>query len=93
MSLPVSQQLLRDAAHQRVLGIGVCQEGADGEEDFRDGQGRAPLILEDVQADLPIVVDVAVVDARPKGDLWRLERVVCWEVDVEEKHASAVRGS
>lgn len=44
----VAHVLSGDAAHQGVGRVAVCEERADGQEDFRDGQGRTPVILEDV---------------------------------------------
>ena len=49
--------------------IGVCEQGAYGEQDFANSQGRAPLILKDVQADLAVTIYVAVVYSCPKQDL------------------------
>lgn len=54
---------------ERLTRIRVRQEGADREQDFADCQSRAPLVLEDVQADLPTVVNVAVVNAGAEGHL------------------------
>jgi len=48
---------------------------------FGNGQSRAPLISENVQADAAVGVDVRVVDTSREVDLWRLEWVVCREVD------------
>ena len=39
---------LRNLRHERVVRVGVRQEGADGEEHLGDGQRWAPLVLEDV---------------------------------------------
>ena len=52
---------LCDLRDEGVVGVGVGEEGADGEEDLRYGQRRAPLLLEDVQADAAIGVDVWVI--------------------------------
>lgn len=48
---------------------------------FRDGQGRTPLIPQDIQADRPVRVDIRVVDLRCEADLGRLEGVVGRERD------------
>jgi hypothetical protein len=48
---------------------------------FRDGQGRAPLITQDVETDRAVGVDVGVIDAGDEVDLWWLEGVVGWKVD------------
>ena len=52
---------------------------------FGDGQGRAPLVSQDIQADAAVGIDVWVVDTCCKVYLGRLERVVGWEVDGKEK--------
>ena len=74
--LAVLSVLGGDRADQGVGGVAVAEQGADGEQDLRDGEGRRPLVLEDVQADHPLRVDVAVVDPGPELHLWRLERVL-----------------
>lgn len=48
---------------------------------FRDGQSRAPLITQNVEADTAIRVDVGVIDAGGEVDLWGLEGVVGRKVD------------
>lgn len=40
--------------HQRVVRVGVAQQRADAQQDLADGQRRAPLVLENVQADAAI---------------------------------------
>ncbi len=54
---------------QGLTGVGVCEQRADRQEHFADCERRAPLVLQDVQADLAIAVDVAVVDARAEDHL------------------------
>ena len=56
-----------------------------------NGQGRTPLVSQDVQTDATVRVDVGVVDARSEVNLRRLERVVCGEVDGEEENTTGVR--
>lgn len=73
---PVGHVLCGDAADQRVSGVAVCQEGADGQEHFRDGEGRAPVVLQDVQADHALAVDVTVIDSGAEGDLGGFKRIV-----------------
>jgi hypothetical protein len=58
---------------------------------FANGQSRAPLVSEDVQADASVRVDVGVVDPRGEVDLGGLEGVVGREVDGEEKDTARVR--
>ena len=55
-----------------------------------DGERRAPLVPQDVQTDRAVAVDVGVVDAGGEVDLGRLERVVCGEMDGEEKDTAGV---
>ena len=74
--LAVLSVLGGDRADQGVGGVAVAEQGADREQDLRDGERRRPLVLEDVQADHPLRVDVAVVDPGPELHLWRLERVL-----------------
>ena len=76
---------------QRVFGVGISQQRADAEEHLGDGEGRAPLVLEDVETDASVGVDVRVVDSGAEGDFRRLERIVDREVDVQEEQASSVR--
>jgi len=43
-----------DLRDERVVWVGICQHGADGEQNLRDGQGGAPLVSQNVQADAAI---------------------------------------
>ena len=51
--------------------VTVSEQGADGQQHLGDGEGRAPVVLQDVQTDHPLAVDVAVVDPRTKRYLAR----------------------
>lgn len=57
---------------------------------FGDGERRAPLVSQDVQANATVAVDVRVVDTGSEVDFRGLERVVCREVDGEEEDAAGV---
>ena len=57
---------------------------------LRDGERRAPLVPQDVQANGAVAVDVGVVDAGGEVDLRGLEGVVCGEVDCEEEDTARV---
>lgn len=72
----VGHVLCSDAAHQRIGGVAVCEEGADGEQDLRDGQGRTPVVLEDVQTDHALAVNVTVIDSCSEGNLRGFKRIV-----------------
>jgi len=76
--------------HQGVIRVGVRQQGADREEDLGDGQSWGPLLLEDIEADGSVGVDVWMIDPGGEIDLWRLEWVVSWEVNVQEEDSSSI---
>lgn len=82
---------LSNFRHKWVLGIRVSQQGTDRKKDLANCESRAPLILQNVQANCPIWVDVRVVDASWERKLWCLEGIVSWEVNVQEEHSSCIR--
>lgn len=59
--------------------ITVRQQGTDGEQDLRDGQSRAPVILQDVQTNHTLTIDVAVIDPRTERDLHGRENPRDWQ--------------
>ena len=61
MFLPVLLVSLSYLRNQWVIRVRVCEE-ADGEQDFRDRQRRAPIVLKNVQTNSTLVVHIAVVD-------------------------------
>jgi hypothetical protein len=79
-----------DLRDKRVVRVGICQHRADRQENFRDGQGRAPLVSKDVEADAAVGVDVGVVDASGEVDLRGLEGVVGREMNCEEEDTTRV---
>lgn len=76
--------------NKRVIRVGVCEHGADRKQNLRNGEGRAPLVPQDIQTDTSVRVDVGVVNASGEVNLGRLERVVGREVDGEEENTSGV---
>lgn len=66
---PKDRYLVGNTADERVCRVAVGEEGADAEEDLGDGEGGAPVVLQDVQADDALGVDVAVVDTGLEGHL------------------------
>ena len=46
--LPVGLVDVGNPGHERIVWVWVREEGADAEQDLADGQGRAPLLLQDV---------------------------------------------
>jgi len=91
--LSVVDILCCDAAHEGVTGIAVRQETADGEQHLGDGQSRAPLVFQDVQANHSLGVDVAVINSRAEFDFWRLKWVICGEMYIEEENTTLINGS
>lgn len=90
MFCSVGQVLSSYAPHQRIRWITVCQQGTDGEQDLRDGQSWAPVILQDVQTNHTLTIDVAVIDPRTERDLWWLEGVIRRKGDVQKEHSPFV---
>jgi hypothetical protein len=78
--------------HQRVIGIGIRQEGADGKQNLANRQSRTPLILEDIKTDSSVGVDVAVVDPGGKVDLGRFKGVIGRKVNIEKENAARIGG-
>lgn len=58
---PLGLVEVRDLEDERVVGVGVGEEREDGEEDLRDGQCGAALLLGDVKANAVIRVDARMV--------------------------------
>jgi hypothetical protein len=56
-----------------------------------DGEGRTPLVTQNVKTDAAIRVDVGVVDASCEVHLGRLEGVICGEMDGEKEDTTRVR--
>ena len=71
-----------DRWHQRIVWVWIAKQRADGEQHFGAGEGWAPLVLQDVEADAAILVNVAVVEFGGEIYFGRLEGIVGWEVNV-----------
>jgi len=91
MSTSVCFEELSNIWNQWVIGIGISEKTADWEQNLANGQGRTPLILQNVQTDASIRVDVTVVDASCEMNLWRLEWIVRRKVDIEKENSSGIR--
>ena len=81
-----------DVGNERVIGVSISQQGANGEENLGYGECRGPLILKDVQANATIAVDIGMVYFGDELNLWGLEGVVSGEVDVQEEHTAGEGG-
>ena len=79
-----------DLWHQRIIWVWIGQEGRDGEEHLCNSKGWRPLFLQDIKADRSVGVDVRMVDPGGEVDLSWLERIVSWEMDVQEINSSGV---
>ena len=77
--------------NQRIIWVGIAQQGTDGEENLRDSECWRPLFLQDIKANGSIGVDIWVVDSCGEVDLGWFEWVVSWEVDVQEVNTSGIR--
>ena len=55
--------------HKSLTGIAVCKKRADGEENFRNGEGRAPVVFQDVQTDHALAVNITVINSGSEGNL------------------------
>merc|ERR1719359_568371 len=51
-----------DFWHQGIVWVAICEQGRHGEQNLRDCECRAPLILQDVEADRAVRIHIAVVD-------------------------------
>lgn len=86
----VSFEKLGNVWDQRVIGVRVGEQTANGKQNLTDGQGGTPLVLQNIQTDTSIRVDVAVIDASSEMNLWRLEWIVRRKVDIEEENATCI---
>ena len=84
---------LSNFGDERIIRIWVSQQRAHRQQHLRDCQRRAPLVLQNVQADVAVGVDVGMVDAAVgcEGDFGWFEGVIRGESDAEEEDAASVR--
>ena len=66
---PFKVSQLAGPSLERIVRVRVGQQRRDRQEDLRDRQRRAPLALQNVEANAAVVVHVAVVDLRRELDL------------------------
>ena len=77
---------------QGIIGIGIRQQGQNGQQDLGNGQRRGPLVLENVQADDAAGIHIGMIDLRHKGDLRGLKGIISGEVDVHFEDPAGERG-
>jgi len=92
MLLAIRDILLRDVCDQRICSVAIREQSNDGQQNLGYGERGAPVILQNVQTDVSLRVDVAVVDACAEDDLRRFERILGGERDLEEEDATLVDG-
>lgn len=90
MFFAVLSVLRCNASDQWIRRVAISKQRANREQHFGDGQCGTPVIFEDIQANDALAVNVAVVDARAKGHLWGLERILGRKMDIKEKYASFI---
>jgi len=83
---------LGDIWNKWIIWVRICKEGADREKNLGYGQSRTPLVLENIKANSPIRVDIAVINAGGEMNLWRLEWIISGEVDIQKEDSSSIRG-
>lgn len=77
--------------HQWVVGVRVGQEAKDREQDIADGQGRRPVVLQNVQADGAMLIDIRVVNSGCELQLWGAERIIRGKLDSNGETALRIR--
>ena len=54
----VCLEQVRNLGHQGVVGVRVGEQRGDGKKHLRNGERRAPVVLEDIEADAAARVDL-----------------------------------
>jgi len=92
LSVPLPVRLVDPSylRHQRVVRVGVTQQGTDGQQHLADSESWGPLRSENVETDWTIWVDVWMVDPGCERNLRRFEWVVSGEVNSEKEDPSLV---
>jgi len=54
MLLPIRDVLVRNVGNEWVRRVAVRQQSNDGQQDFRYGECRTPVVLQDVQTNLTL---------------------------------------
>jgi len=65
-----------------IIRVGVSKKGANTEQHLGYGEGRAPLILENVKANSTIRVDVTVIDTCGEMHLGWFKWIIRREVNI-----------
>jgi hypothetical protein len=91
MFLLVSFEQISNGRLKRVLGIRIVHKRTDTKQYLRNSQSRTPLILKNIQADVPRAADIAVIDLGYESNDRRLEWIVLGVCDTKMKHTSGIR--
>mmetsp|Transcript_26594 Transcript_26594/g.67606 ORF Transcript_26594/g.67606 Transcript_26594/m.67606 type:complete len:200 (-) Transcript_26594:41-640(-) len=77
---------------KRVIGVGRREQSLNGEQHRAHLQGWAPLVLQDIQANAPKLVNVGVIHLRKKADLWWRHRVLLGQEELEFEDTTCIGG-
>ena len=75
VSLAVGLIHMRDIRHKRVIRVGICEQRRDRQQHLGNRQRGAPLVSEDVKANVPLGVDIRVVDLREEVALTNISKM------------------
>lgn len=89
-SLLVRLPGISDLLIQWVIQVGQGHQSLNGEQDRSDLKGWRPLVLQDVEADSPELVNVGVVDLRSEKHLWWNHGVLIWQKELAVEDAALV---
>lgn len=81
-----------DVVGERVVGIRCAEQRLNRQQHGADLQRRAPLVLENVEADAPQPVNVWVIDTCDEAHLRRRHRVVLRQEELQLEEAALERG-
>ena len=91
-ALLVARELLGQIGPQRVVRLGIVDEGDEALDHLVRLGGRLPVLRrDDGQADLALLVDVGMVDLGFERDFRRLERIFGREINFDAEGALVVR--
>ena len=89
----VSFVKLSDFGDQRIIRIRISQQWANREENFRNCKSRAPLVLQNVQANVAIWIDVWMINATIgcEGNFRWFEGIIRRESNAQKEDTTSVR--
>jgi len=89
---PVARKFLSEVGSQRVIGLWIVDEGDETLDHLVGLRRRLPVLRRnDRQADLPLLIDVRMVDLGFERNFRRLEGVLGRKIDFDSKSPFVVR--